>query len=157
MHVLQIQKNAVVITGDGGFQLNTQELQTVSAYNLPIKIILLNNYSYGMVKQFQSQYFNKRFQSTVKGYNVPNFQKVVASYKIKTEKVSSVKDLKKKVNKMFSDSSPQFLEVKINANQKVFPKLSVNRPVEDQDPSLSREELKNNMIIEMLPETEYEF
>ena len=151
------KKCAVVITGDGGFQLNTQELQTVSAYNLPIKIILLNNYSYGMVKQFQSQYFNKRFQSTVKGYNVPNFQKVVASYKIKTEKVSSVKDLKKKVNKMFSDSSPQFLEVKINANQKVFPKLSVNRPVEDQDPSLSREELKNNMIIEMLPETEYEF
>ncbi len=70
-------KTIVVITGDGGFQLNIQELQTVYHHNLPIKIILLNNACYGMVRQFQEQYFCGRCQSTVIGYSTPDFQKVV--------------------------------------------------------------------------------
>ena len=67
----------IVITGDGGFQLNIQELQTVYHHNLPIKIILLNNSGYGMIRQFQEQYFEGRFQSSVIGYSNPDFQRVV--------------------------------------------------------------------------------
>jgi acetolactate synthase-1/2/3 large subunit len=72
-------REVAIITGDGGFQLNIQELQTLYHHDLPIKIILLNNRSYGMIRQFQEQYFDGRYQSTGVGYSCPNFQKVVAA------------------------------------------------------------------------------
>ncbi len=145
-------KTIVVITGDGGFQLNMQELQTVYYHKLPIKIILLNNCCYGMVKQFQEQYFNCKFQSTVIGYSCPNFQDVVSAYKIPVMKIISTTEIAKALQKLFSDTQPMFLEVSINPNFKALPKLSVNRPIEDQDPLLSRDELKSNMLIDILPE-----
>ncbi len=146
----------VVITGDGGFQLNIQELQTIYYYKLPIKIILLNNCCYGMVRQFQEQYFNCRFQSTVIGYSCPNFQDVVSAYKIPARKIIHNTEIAKALQKLFSDAQPMFLEVSINPNFKALPKLSVNRPIEDQDPLLPRDELKSNMLIDILSEAEKE-
>ncbi len=147
-------KIVVVITGDGGFQLNIQELQTVYHHDLPIKIILLNNHCYGMVRQFQEQYFNSRFQSTVVGYSCPNFQDVVSAYKIPVMKIAHSAEIINALQKLFSDAQPMFLEVSTNPNFKALPKLSVNRPIEDQDPLLSRDELKSNMFIDILPEPE---
>ena len=148
---------AVVVTGDGGFQLNLQELQTVYYYQLPIKIIMLNNSCYGMVRQFQEQYFKSRFQSTVIGYNAPDFQKVSSSFKIKSCKLDSQKQIVPKLKSLFKDNKPVFLEVIINSGTKVLPKLSVNRPIEDQEPLLSRKELQDNMQIEMVKEYKSEF
>jgi len=139
----------VVITGDGGFQLNIQELQTVYEHGLPIKIILLNNSSYGMVKQFQEQYFQSRFQSTAVGYSFPDFQKVIPAYKIKSRKIDKSSQIEKELSQLFRNSKASFLEVKISSKAKILPKLSVNKPIEDQDPSLSRKELKANMFIDL--------
>ena len=147
-------KTIVVITGDGGFQLNIQELQTIYHHKLHIKIILLNNCCYGMIRQFQKQYFNSRFQSTVVGYSCPNFQDVVSAYKILTKKIIYNAEIVKAFQNLFSDTRPMFLEVSINPNFKALPKLSVNKPVEDQDPLLSRDELKSNMLIDILLEEE---
>lgn len=147
-------KTIVVITGDGGFQLNIQELQTICYYKLPIKIILLNNCCYGMVRQFQEQYFNCRFQSTVTGYSCPNFQDVVSAYRISARKIVHNTEIVDALQKLFSDVQPMFLELSINRNFKALPKLSVNRPIEDQDPLLPRDELKSNMLIDILPEHE---
>ena len=147
-------KVIVVITGDGGFQLNIQELQTVYHHRLPIKIIMLNNNCYGMVKQFQEQYFSSRFQSTVVGYSCPDFQDVVNAYKILASKIATNSEIPMALDELFRDMLPRFLEVSIDSNCKVTPKLSVNRPVEDQDPYLSRDELKSNMFIDILPEPE---
>lgn len=147
-------KFVVVITGDGGFQLNIQELQTIFHHQLPIKIILLNNHCYGMVRQFQDQYFNGRFQSTVIGYNSPDFQEVVSAYKIPVMKITHSTEITKSFQKLFCDMQPIFIEVDIEPNIQVIPKLSVNRPVEDQDPLLPRNELKSNMLIDILPKTE---
>ncbi len=147
-------KTIVVITGDGGFQLNTQELQTIYHHNLPIKIILLNNCCYGMVRQFQEQYFNCRFQSTVVGYSCPNFQDVVSAYKISARKITFNTEIVEALQELFSDLKPRFLEMSISPNVKALPKLSVNKPIEDQDPLLPREEFKSNMLIDTLPESE---
>lgn len=143
----------VVIVGDGGFQLNIQELQTVYHHNLPIKIILLNNSGYGMIKQFQEQYFNSRFQSSGIGYSNPDFQDVVRAYKISSKKIATNNETLLALQSLFSDMSPGFLEVVIDEKSRVNPKLTVNKPIEDQDPHLSREELKANMAIELLPES----
>jgi len=142
----------VVISGDGGFQLNIQELQTLYHHRLPIKIILLNNCCYGMVRQFQEQYFNSKFQSTVIGYSCPNFQDVISAYKIPAIKITRNTEIDKALEKLFSDMQPIFLEVGINIEAKVTPKLSVSRPIEDQDPLLPRDELKSNMLIDILTE-----
>ena len=143
-------KIVVVITGDGGFQLNIQELETIYRHKLPIKIILLNNHCYGMVRQFQEQYFNSRFQSTVVGYSCPNFQDVVSAYKIPVMKITCSTEITNTLQELFNDVQPMFLEASIKPNIQALPKLSVNRPVEDQDPILPRDELKSNMLIDIL-------
>jgi acetolactate synthase-1/2/3 large subunit len=144
----------VVITGDGGFQLNIQELQTVVHHELPIKIILLNNSGYGMIRQFQEQYFESRFQSSVIGYSNPDFQKVVSAYNIRSNKISSMTGIISALDSLLSDSKPGFLEVIIDEKFRVIPKLAVNKPLEDQEPTLPRKELLSNMIIDIVPEND---
>jgi acetolactate synthase-1/2/3 large subunit len=120
-------RQVAVITGDGGFQLNIQELQTVYHHDLPIKIILLNNRSYGMVRQFQEQYFDGRCQSTVVGYSCPDFQKVVSAYSIQVGRTVAVQDVAGGLEWLFEDKKPKFLEVAINERSTVTPKLGVNK------------------------------
>jgi acetolactate synthase-1/2/3 large subunit len=95
-------RTVVIITGDGGFQLNIQELQTIRHHRLPIKIIMLNNKCYGMVRQFQEQYFNGRCQSTVIGYSCPDFQRVVAAYDIPVARIEQCKDIDASLSHMLS-------------------------------------------------------
>ena len=144
------KKLVIVISGDGGFQLNIQELQTVYHHNLPIKIIILNNSCYGMVRQFQQQYFDSRFQSTVIGYSAPDFTRIAEAYKITSFKISKINEIEESLKKLFSNMQPMLLEIKIDRDFQALPKLSVNKPIEDQEPCLSREELKSNMIIKPL-------
>jgi acetolactate synthase-1/2/3 large subunit len=142
----------IVITGDGGFQLNIQELQTIYHHDLPIKIILLNNCGYGMIRQFQEQYFEGRFQSSAIGYSNPDFQKVVSAYNILSRKISSASEIKLALESLFYDFKPAFLELIIDTKFNVIPKLAVNKPIEDQEPELTREELQSAMIIDILQE-----
>jgi acetolactate synthase-1/2/3 large subunit len=142
----------IVIIGDGGFQLNIQELQTVYHHNLPVKIILLNNSGYGMIRQFQEQYFGGRVQSSVIGYSNPDFQKVVSAYNISSRRIQLAEEVLPALISLFSDAKPGFLEVVIDEKFIVTPKLAVNKPVEDQEPELSREELQSAMLIDILPE-----
>ncbi|MFA5388574.1 MAG: thiamine pyrophosphate-binding protein [Candidatus Omnitrophota bacterium] len=140
----------VSINGDGGFQLNIQELQTICHYKLPIKVILINNRCYGMVRQFQEQYFNSRFQSTVIGYSCPDFQRVVAAYCLPVQKISRGNEIAKALTRLFKDDRAMFLEIDISPKEKVSPKLSVNRPIEEQEPFLPLEELRSNMLIDLI-------
>lgn len=136
-------KQIIAIVGDGGFQMNIQELQTIVRNKLPIKIFLINNKSLGMVRQFQELYFNKHFLSTVIGYDCPDFVKVVNAYGIRSESVSTVKGLNEIIPKILKDPSHSFVEVIIPIGTNVNPKLEFNRPIEEQSPYLSEEELKS--------------
>ena len=72
----------VMIAGDGGFQVNIQELQTVQRNGLPLKMVVLNNQCHGMVRQFQQSYFDERYQSTYWGYSAPRFAHIAKAYGI---------------------------------------------------------------------------
>ena len=72
----------VLIAGDGGFQTNIQELETVVRNRLPIKMVIVNNHCHGMVRQFQESYFDGRYPSTLLGYSAPSFTAVAAAYGI---------------------------------------------------------------------------
>jgi acetolactate synthase I/II/III large subunit len=140
----------VIITGDGGFQLNIQELQTVSIEQLPIKIIVLNNKCYGMVRQFQEQYFKSRFQSTVNGYNAPDFQKVSRAFGVRAAVIKKSEHIAEGLRTLFKDPKPVLMEVMISQKNKVLPKLAVNRPLEEQDPKVPRDILRSHMFIDLL-------
>ena len=107
-----------------------------------------------MVRQFQEQYFNSRFQSTVVGYSCPNFQDVVSAYKIPVMEITHNAEIVNALQKLFSDAQPMFLEASINQNILALPKLSVNRPIEDQNPLIPRAEFKSNMLIDVLSKDE---
>ncbi len=142
------------LCGDGGFQLNSQELETVHHLNLPIKLVMVNNGCYGMVKQFQEQYFGGRFQSTVLGYSCPDYMALAGAYDIPAVRIDKADHAADAAAVLIKDDEPAFLEAMIDSSIPILPKLGMGRPVEDQDPLLPREQLQKEMIIDMIDDEE---
>ena len=129
------KKPVVAIIGDGSFQLNIQELQTIVRNKLPIKIVVINNQSLGMIRQFQDSYFGSRHQSTVWGYDTPDFVKVAKAYGIKSLSVKNEKGLQKAMGKMWLEKDvPFLLEVMIDKNVNVYPKIAFGKPITEMEP-----------------------
>lgn len=145
-------RETIVVAGDGGFQMNIQELQTVVHHGLPLKMVVMNNRSLGMVRQFQETYFDGRLQSTVIGYSVPDFVKVAKAYGIPAARVRTERGARASLRRMFAEKGPFLLEVELGQQTQVNPKLLVNRPIEDMFPFLSRGELREEMIVPPLEE-----
>lgn len=154
------------IDGDGGFQLNIQELQTVFFHKLPIKIFVLNNRAYGIIKQFQEVYFDSRYIATVKetGYSCPDFVKVAQAFGLQTETIQNHEELSSKLDKILATQGPILVDVLLDEAQKLVPKLVaikskdgqqyISKPIEDMIPLLPREEFYANMIIKPLDDGE---
>lgn len=125
--------------GDGGIQMNIQELQLIAREQLPVKIILFNNNALGMIRHFQEMYFNGNYYQTTPGggFTSPNFEKLADAYHIDYRivrndfEVDTLKDIL--INK-----KPALIEVQINENTYVFPKLEYGKPNQDQEPLLDR-------------------
>lgn len=145
-------KPIICIIGDGGMQINIQELQTMKHYNLPIKVFILNSNSYAIIMQFQDMYFDSKYIATVpkRGYSAPNFTEIVKAYGIKTEKITQQKDLDNKIKKVLVYNGPIVCEVAIPQNAKLVPKLEFGNPIEDLSPQLPRVEFLQNMLIKSL-------
>lgn len=127
----------VVIIGDGCMQVNIQELQTISRNNLPIKIIVFNNESLGMIRQFQDSYFESRYQSTYWGYSAPNFEKIAIAYGISAKTISDQKEVINAVNWLWepaNEQHPQLLQVMIDPKTNTYPKLAFGRPITEMEP-----------------------
>jgi acetolactate synthase-1/2/3 large subunit len=125
----------VVIAGDGGFQLNIQELQTIARLQAPVKIVVLNNQCHGMVRQFQESYFKGRYQSTVWGYTAPSFKAVAEGYGLSAGCVSEPAAVDTALAQCFADpQKPYLLEVGINLMANAYPKLAFGRPISEMEP-----------------------
>jgi acetolactate synthase-1/2/3 large subunit len=150
------KKPVVCIDGDGGFQLNIQELQTVRHYNLPIKIFILNNRSMGIIKQFQDLYFDSRYIATTPegGYSSPDFSAVAKAYGIESVVIERLDEAEKQLEEVLSHEGPILCDVRIDTEQKLNPKLEFGRPLEDMAPYLSRDEFMSNMTVPPLPGAE---
>ena len=121
-------KKIYCIDGDGGFQMNIQELLTVKKYDLPIEIIILNNNGYGIIKQFQDSYFNSNYVATSKsevfGGDV-DFVKIAEAYGVKT-----------------------LQDITIPETQKIYPKLEFGNSLENMTPYIDFEE---DMVVPVPP------
>ncbi len=127
----------VVLVGDGSIQINIQELQTIVRNKLPIKIIVLNNNSLGMIRQFQDSYFDSRYQSTLWGYNAPDFAKVSIAYGIEAITISEPEEIKDAIDWLWNNEntlSPQLLQVMIDPHTNTYPKIAFGRPITEMEP-----------------------
>lgn len=136
-------KPVVVIAGDGGFQCNIQELQTVVRNQLPLKMVVINNQCHGMVRQFQQSYFDSRYQSTVWGYSAPDFAKVAAAYGIEGRRIGAPGDVRAALDWLWSEPCrPMLLEVAIESSVNVYPKMAFGRPITDMEPFFMPKEIE---------------
>lgn len=140
----------IAIAGDGGIQVNIQDLDTIVQHQLPVKIIVLNNNCLGMVRQFQDMYFDGRQQSTVIGYGCPDLCKIAEAYAIPSIRVTTCVDAEKSLKEALLKDGPALIEVMFARDTCVNPKLVVNRPIEDMSPELSRDELAREMLIDLV-------
>ena len=125
----------VLVAGDGGFQLNLQELQTVFRQRLPLKMIVINNHCHGMVRQFQEAYFKGRYQSTLWGYSAPSFKAVAEAYGIAAGAVSEAAALPAALDACWADpTAPYLLEVAVATGANAYPKMAFGRPISEMEP-----------------------
>ena len=142
-------KRIICVDGDGSIQINIQELQTMVANHIPVKLFIINNNGYGIIKQFQELYLNKRYEASIssKGVTNPNFKKISNAYGINYSEIKNNKQIDKVLNKVLNSKKPEFVNVIIHPNQKIIPKLQFGKPIEDLTPLLPRSEFKKNMIV----------
>lgn len=131
-------KSVFSFMGDGGLQINLQELETIKHNNFPIKIIVLNNSSLGMVREFQDQWFNKHHQSTVIGYSCPDIEKLANAYGIKYYRIDK-SDSTEVYGDIINYQGPVICEVVISPESSLYPKIVYGESIENQAPFLTDE------------------
>ena len=100
-------KRVICLIGDGGFNMNIQELQTIKNYNLPIKTFIMNNQIYGITWQFQDTHFGSRYEACgPKGYNPPNFMAIASAYNIRIEKIYDNDYLRTHIRRVLNSPLP---------------------------------------------------
>ncbi len=132
-----VRKPIICFCGDGGIQMNIQELQFVAREKLPIITVILNNNALGMIRHFQEMYFDGIYCQTTKqyGYTTPSFEKLAAAYGIPYIKITDRQDLDKFC---YQEQEPQIIEILLDEPTYVFPKLEFGKPNQDQEPLLDR-------------------
>lgn len=128
--ILNREKSVFCFIGDGGLQMNIQELQTISELKLPIKIIIQNNKGYGIIKQFQDSYFKSRYYATGIGYSIPNFKKIAEAYGIQYRTIRSLDE----ASELVLESGAMMIDLDLAENSLITPKTEMNRFIHDQFP-----------------------
>jgi len=157
------KKRVMCITGDGSFQQNIQELQTVVHYRLPLKIFILNNEGYLSIRFTQEKYFDKRFigESSLSGTSFPDAEKIAKAYGIKFVRVSDNGQLDNILDDVLNYNGPVICEIMTPRKQLIIPTVAsekkddgtmVSKPLEDMYPFLDREEFKKEMIVKPVDE-----
>lgn len=151
--------DVLAVIGDGSIMMNLQELETIRNKNLPIKIIVINNNVYSIIRRRQRDLFRNRTIGTdpENGVSCPEFSKIADCFDFKYLKINNIKDLKSGLKKMFSFDGPVLCEImgkvdqgyiEISHTRSLINKRFVRRPLEDQAPFLPREVFLKEMLIE---------
>lgn len=157
------RQRTVCVDGDGGFQFNIQELETVRRLKLPIKFFVLNNDGYASIRASQTNYFGRAGIGcdAQTGLTVPDISRVAAAYGLGTAIIEDQTDVVQQVRQVLNTPGPVVCDVRVIPDEVRAPRLSsyqkpdgsfVSRPLEDLWPFLPREEFLANMIVKPLPD-----
>lgn len=122
-------REVVAVIGDGGFQMTIQELGAIFQYDVPVKIVILNNNFLGMVRQWQQMFFEKRYSSTE--LVNPDFIAIAKGYGIKCNKVEDRSEIDVAIEVMLEHRGPYLLEVLVEKEENVFPMVPAGAAVSE--------------------------
>ena len=144
--------NTVCVIGDGGMNMNIQELATLVNYKIKLKTIILNNHIYGITKAYQKTNFSGRMEACGPvGYNPPDFIEISKAYKVKVMELSQNSQSEKVIDEFLKYDGPVVLDVNCHEFHTYEPRIfGWNTPIEDMYPYVSRKEFKENMKIKPL-------
>jgi len=142
------KSEVICVTGDGSLQMNIQELGTIIKHKLPVKIFLINNKGYSMIRQTQDQWLDSRYEasSCQGGLPNPDFIAIARAYGFRALSISSNKELNKSISTVLKSKGPVFCNIDISPGHRVIPQAKFGRPNEDLEPLLDRKEFFKNMI-----------
>lgn len=116
--------NVICITGDASFQMNLQELGTIAQYNLPIKILILNNRWQGMVRQWQQSFYEERYSHSSMKDGMPDFVQLAASYGIKSKRVTSLKEFLEIESDIVSKNQALLIDFEVHETENCYPMVA---------------------------------
>lgn len=156
------RRMTVSLEGDGGLQMNSQELETLARLKLPVKMFIVNNGGYGSIISSQSAYFHRLTGCTPQsGLTFPDTLKLAAAYQVPAVRLSDPKTLEADLQSIFEAPGPCICEIMAIPDEPRQPRVSsfqkpdgnmASRPLEDMYPFLSREEFRSNMIVPPIEE-----
>jgi acetolactate synthase I/II/III large subunit len=157
------KRTTVCVNGDGGFQLNIQELETVRRLDLPVKYFVLNNNGYASMRLTHRNYFSGRLIASdpSSGLTLPNVRRQADAYGIANNRIENHSHLDERIREVLEHPGPFIAEVMVDPEEQTQPKVKsvltvdgrmVSKPLEDLAPFLERREFLENMIIPPLPE-----
>ncbi|MDQ0161154.1 acetolactate synthase large subunit [Bacillus alveayuensis] len=124
------ERTVVALLGDGGFQMTFQELAVIKELNLPIKVIVLNNNSLGMVRQWQEIFYEKRYSHSVFQAQ-PDFVKLSEAFGIKGRRVQSTDEIEQVMRHTFNNREPEFIEVLVEPEENVYPMVAPGKGIHE--------------------------
>jgi acetolactate synthase-1/2/3 large subunit len=156
-------RRTISVDGDGGFQMNIQELATVANLQLPIKFFVVNNDGYASIRSSQTGYFNGHLVGADRssGLKLPDLSRIAQAYDLPTFRITDGHGLRAKIQSVLDTAGPAVCEVISPADEPRGPRVAsaqrpdgsmVSKPLEDLWPFLSRDEFLSNMIVPPLPE-----
>ncbi|HEX8679465.1 MAG TPA: thiamine pyrophosphate-binding protein, partial [Chthoniobacterales bacterium] len=155
-------RETILVDGDGGIQMNIQELATVERLGLPIKMFILNNDGYSSIRTSQQRWFGRLMGADrSSGLALPDIVKVAAAYGLQTARIEDQSNLRADVRAVLDTPGPVVCDVVSLPDEARIPSLSsaqradgslVSKPLEDLWPFLDREEFRANMIVAPLEE-----
>ncbi len=119
------------IDGDGSFQMVLQDLGTIARYNLPVKVVIVNNKYLGMVRQWQELFYSRTYFAVDLEKGTPDFVKLADSYGIKASVVNCLDDLEEKVTEMISYDGPYVLDAQVCSEENVFPMVPAGATLDE--------------------------
>jgi len=122
------EKNVIVFMGDGGFQMNIQELGTILQSGIGVKMVLMNNSWLGMVRQWQELFYDKRYSFT--HLHNPDFQMISRAYGIPSARVTSLEGLDDAIEQMMSTDGPFLLEACVDGGENIFPMIPAGATID---------------------------
>jgi acetolactate synthase-1/2/3 large subunit len=142
----------IALIGDGSFMMSIQELSTLKIAKKPLKIFLLNNSGYSMIKQTQDQWFDSEYFASNKNSSMffPEYKDICKGFGIKYNRISTQEDLFTGVANVISEKNSILCEVIIPGEARVNPQVKFGSPIEGMDPPINADIFKSLMIIDLL-------
>lgn len=114
----------ICISGDASFQMNLQELGTIAQYNLPIKILILNNRWQGMVRQWQQSFYDERYSHSSMKDGMPDFVKLAESYNIKSKRIKTLDEFTNLENDLISTNQAFLIDFEVHETENCYPMVA---------------------------------